>query len=280
MRKEESQRSGSNRFTAIPRGRSRAPAPAEDGSQQLLTIAQAAEFLNVSKTSLRRWTNSELLKCYRIGNRRERRFLVDDLIAFMPSSTPEAQLPEAEEKRATPKELRPHLCTQYASSTEQWSLVRPHLLSHLDESCRVVYLYDQTEQHLHEWLTEEQLDTGLLLAAGQLRLIPAAQSYLKDGHFDRNRMLDFWNEVILAASRDGVERLLLSGEMAWATRGAPGSEELLQYESEFDQVLHQHDWVTVVCQYDLRAFSAEVVFRSLCQHPTVQLEDGARAGLG
>ena len=251
----------------------------ERSSQQYLTIAQAAEFLNVSKTSLRRWTNADVLKCYRIGSRCERRFLIDDLIAFMPSSTSDARLPRVVGNQATTKRLRPHLCTQYSSSKEQWSLIRPHFLNHLNESSRIVYSYDQTTRHIDAWLAAEQLDTALLQAAGQLRLIPAAQSYLKNDHFDRSRMLDFWNKVIVAAKCDGVERLLLSGEMIWSTRGAPGSEELILYEAELDQMLQQYDWVTVVCQYDLRAFSAEVLFQSLCTHPTVQLEDRLTRGL-
>src|SRR6266487_2431543 len=48
--------------------------------QRFLTIAEAAEFLHVSETSLRRWTNSGYLRCFRVGVRGERRFLVEDLL--------------------------------------------------------------------------------------------------------------------------------------------------------------------------------------------------------
>ena len=53
--------------------------------QRFLTISEAAGFLHVSEISLRRWTNSGKLRCFRVGGRNERRFLVEDLIAFMPS---------------------------------------------------------------------------------------------------------------------------------------------------------------------------------------------------
>jgi excisionase family DNA binding protein len=42
--------------------------------QRFLTIAEAAEFLHVSETSLRRWTNSGKLRSFRVGGRNERRF--------------------------------------------------------------------------------------------------------------------------------------------------------------------------------------------------------------
>src|ERR1700738_3961729 len=54
--------------------------------QRFLTIAEAAEFLHVSQTSLRRWTNSGKLRSFRVGGRNERRFLIEDLLAFMPSA--------------------------------------------------------------------------------------------------------------------------------------------------------------------------------------------------
>ena len=43
-------------------------------TEALLNIEQAAHFLNVSETSLRRWTNDGRLACLRVGRRRERRF--------------------------------------------------------------------------------------------------------------------------------------------------------------------------------------------------------------
>src|SRR2546427_10632936 len=49
----------------------------------LLDIKQAARFLKVSETSLRRWTNAGRLACLRVGRKRERRFRRTDLLAFV-----------------------------------------------------------------------------------------------------------------------------------------------------------------------------------------------------
>jgi excisionase family DNA binding protein len=51
--------------------------------EDLLDIKQAARYLQVSETSLRRWTNGGQLACLRVGLRRERRFRRADLLAFM-----------------------------------------------------------------------------------------------------------------------------------------------------------------------------------------------------
>src|SRR5205807_9236411 len=61
--------------------------------QRFLTIAEAAEFLHVSETSLRRWTNSGNLRCFRVGVRGERRFLVEDLLEFVASGKVQQEPP-------------------------------------------------------------------------------------------------------------------------------------------------------------------------------------------
>ena len=66
--------------------------------EALLDINGAARFLGVSASSLRRWTNSGRLACLRVGGRRERRFRVADLVAFLqeqPAQSHEAALPPA-----------------------------------------------------------------------------------------------------------------------------------------------------------------------------------------
>ena len=53
--------------------------------ERLLTVKEAAAFLNVSEMTVRRWTNAGLLRCYRIGRKRERRFKLEDLHDYLAS---------------------------------------------------------------------------------------------------------------------------------------------------------------------------------------------------
>jgi len=76
----------------------------QDESPELLDIREAADFLRVSETSLRRWTNAGRLPCLRIGGRRERRFRRDDLLAFIGAAG-----------GAAPPPLRNHFCELYTS---------------------------------------------------------------------------------------------------------------------------------------------------------------------
>lgn len=58
---------------------------------RLLNIKEASEFLNVSEMSIRRWTNKGSLKCFRVGGKKERRFYMNDLIAFLNKDSEDAR---------------------------------------------------------------------------------------------------------------------------------------------------------------------------------------------
>src|SRR6202035_4856670 len=112
--------------------------------QRFLTIAEAAEFLHVSQTSLRRWTNSGKLRSFRVGGRNERRFLMDDLLAFVPPALRHPDLlkqPAAETQMIGESEsLARHICLFYLSVDEQWQMLRPYMLESLHANIPVLYL--------------------------------------------------------------------------------------------------------------------------------------------
>lgn len=55
------------------------------GEDRLLGIKDAARFLSVSVTSLRRWSDSGEVPCYRVGKAGHRRFRQSDLLAYLES---------------------------------------------------------------------------------------------------------------------------------------------------------------------------------------------------
>jgi len=51
--------------------------------EPLMTINEVARFLKVTTTTIRRWTDSGLLKCYRIGKKKERRFDKNEVLDYL-----------------------------------------------------------------------------------------------------------------------------------------------------------------------------------------------------
>ncbi len=57
-------------------------APGETGTR-LVPVGEASQILSVHPNTLRKWSDSGLIPSYRIGQRRDRRFAVSDLLAFI-----------------------------------------------------------------------------------------------------------------------------------------------------------------------------------------------------
>src|SRR5947209_15756639 len=205
--------------------------------QRFLTISDAAQFLHVSEVSLRRWTNSGKLRCFRVGGRNERRFLMDDLLAFMPSSGIQAELSKqraAEIPQTIPdgESHQRHICLFFLNPDEQWQMLRPYILEHLNANVPVLYIQDGGPPYrILELLRAEGLPLEDLIARGLLRVLPPAQTYLLGGSFDAQRMLSFIEAAISGALEVGYADILIIGEMNWSLEAGLGAGQLKTYEA-------------------------------------------------
>jgi excisionase family DNA binding protein len=55
--------------------------------ESMLTARQVADFLHVSVSTVRRWSDSGMLKFYRIGSRGDRRYSREDILPFLEQSS-------------------------------------------------------------------------------------------------------------------------------------------------------------------------------------------------
>ena len=252
--------------------------------QRFLTISEAAEYLQVSEISLRRWTNSGKLRCFRVGGRNERRFLVEDLIAFMPSTDAQLESKPDETTAGTTNDTdytERHLSLFFRNPDEQWQLLRPYIVDHLSAGAPVIYLQHSTSaEQLMQRLHDEGLPLDKLIARGLLRVLPPSQTYLLPGHFDAQRMLNFIETAIVASLEAGQQRVLLTGEMTWSLQGTPGAEQMAIYEEQLNPLVDKYPAVTIICQYDLKRFNGDIILDALLTHPSilVALGEGLMAG--
>jgi DNA-binding transcriptional MerR regulator len=54
-----------------------------ENDKKIITLAQAASMLCVSKQTLRNWDKQDILKSVRFGVRRDRRYIVSDIEKFL-----------------------------------------------------------------------------------------------------------------------------------------------------------------------------------------------------
>jgi excisionase family DNA binding protein len=254
----------------------------------LFTIEEAASYLRVSKTSLRRWTNEGRLACVRVGVRGERRFRLEDLEAFLraepqpgPTEALAGQDPIAALTEAAARGIPRHVSLHHHDRRELWRLFRPYLAWHLRQGAPVLWVHEAGQREdVLAGLRAEGVDPEALLADRRLRLLVPAEAYLRTGTFEPDRMVDFMESAILDFRAMGHATALIAGEMTWYLTAAPGVEGMIPYEAKLNDLLRRHPGVTIVCHYDLERLGGKVTLGALCTHPHVQLGDRLAAGLG
>ena len=244
-------------------------------ANELLDIGEAARFLNVSETSLRRWTNAGVLPCLRVGQRRERRFRRDDLLAFMehqPSHSREHQPSHSRGANAfpvaastgSPLELSTalthgdHLSGFYASDLGLITLSVRFILEGLQEGSMVyVVASPRSNKRIARYLKERRpalqrdIDDGRLMFC-QYQKGPKAQ--IRDFELELNK-----------AAAAGFQSFRVFGD-TWEMRRKVNAEKFAEYEAIYDQAIARRYPVVTLCAYDARRFSGTDVLDALKAH--------------
>jgi len=233
----------------------------------LLDIAEAARFLNVSETSLRRWTNSGALQCLRVGRRRERRFRRADLLAFteqQPSRWAYADRQPAPVSTARPPDdsitatRGGHLCALYDSELGRATLAVRFILEGLQEGSMVYVVASvRATNHLLRYLEKKRPSLQQDVTAGKL----VFGDYEKT---PRAQIKDFEGHLNEAASA-GTQSFRVFGD-AWQMRKKGSAQRFAEYEAAYDQFIVRRYPVVTVCAFDVRRFSGVEVLEALKVH--------------
>lgn len=235
--------------------------------ERLLDIKEAARFLNVSETSLRRWTNSGRLVCLRIGRRRERRFRQSDLLAFMerdPSANgvgfPGTPQPSGHTTVAgEPMPYGTHLCGMYSTDEDRVRLAVEFLAGGLasDDAC-YVFATDRARATILNGLEDRESTLATHIERGRL----VASDYAPSAA----AQLDLVRTHIAAALQAGARSIRLVGDMiGFAAR--VGSRGVVEYENAYSTTIARRFPVVTLCQYDARYFGGVDLVGALRSHP-------------
>jgi len=166
-------------------------------------------------------------------------------------------------------DLRPgdHLCCIYETEEGHRAVVTPFLRQGLEQGQKVIYIVDAyTAECILGYLRDEALDVDQYLARGQLVILTRHETYVREGVFDPERMIALLRSETERALAEGHPALRVTGEMAWALRGLPGSERLIEYEARLNHFLPGSHCLAL-CQYDRREFDPAVLSDVLRTHP-------------
>lgn len=160
-----------------------------------------------------------------------------------------------------------HICYIYKDEEERREVIAKFVESGLVGGERVGYFVDAISP---EEMRDHLASLGISLAPGakheQLSISDAVETYCCDGCFKPATMLEKMGEFYLRSQREGYSGARATGEMAWALRGIPGSEKLIEYESRLNLLVEQNP-ITLICQYDANRFDGATIYDVLNVHP-------------
>lgn len=224
--------------------------------ERLLNIKAAAEILNVCEMTVRRWTNSGSLQCYRVGGKLERRFRRQDLQDYL-------------EKGGVRTENGGEMPLGIGELTVPDGSHVTHLSLEIPEALEVGASY------LFEGLTRGE--TVLLVApAGQteriLRMLPERgadpETFRKKGKLHLSEGMDTpasQAEHIAQVAAAARGRFRVFGDMSWTKQKGWSLERLRELE-ELAGTAAVPPGNLLLCQYPLASFSGVAAMMAVETH--------------
>ena len=220
--------------------------------ENLLTIKDAAQFLNVSEMSLRRWTNAGKLKCYRVGGKKERRFTRQELEHFL--QTQEGRVPLGICGAAV--EDSSHIAHFYRDAAESVAAGIEFSACGLSRSESILIVSTETKL--------SQILAGLELLGFPVEKLKSEGTIVTDtGRCVFNEQVHFLAAAMADFPIKKGSRLL--GDMVWAVEKGWTMDEICRLESKANHLLHGSNKL-ILCQYDLTYFGADMAMKAFDAH--------------
>jgi excisionase family DNA binding protein len=222
--------------------------------EQLLNIREAAEFLNVSEMTIRRWTNQGALKCYRVGGRRARRFSLKDLQAYLEENT-----------RATDSDMvtlgfgdftvpdGSHITHLSINDDEAMDVAAAFIADGLTKKESICIVTPDSEvEKIVATLERRELDVRRFLKSSNL--------HFSNGEATPQKQAEYLSRIAGSSQR----RLRVFGDMTWTMDKRWRSEGLRELEEKVN--ISPVTNMLFLCQYKLGRFSGKEAMLAIETH--------------
>jgi hypothetical protein len=167
-----------------------------------------------------------------------------------------------------------HICAFFDSEAQEYDCILPYFREGLAQGEQVVSIRDAEKVRDHTTRLQGSLGAEMdeRVRSGQLAILASEETYLKEGCFETERMYNMIEDVLQNVRSNSFARVRTCGDMTWALREMPGTDELMEYESRVNKLTREHD-CTLMCVYDVNKFSGRAVMDVLATHPMVVMGD-------
>jgi MEDS: MEthanogen/methylotroph, DcmR Sensory domain len=162
-----------------------------------------------------------------------------------------------------------HVCAFFNNDEEEYRVLLPFIKDGLEKGDKAVHVVnpDQRQDHLRR-LASVGIDPGAAEHRGQLELRSNTETYLRDGHFDQDRMLAAFEQLASSNAKRPFPLSRIVCRMDWVVEGKSYVDDVVEFESRVNDVWARHD-DAVICTYRLSKFGGEAIIDIMRTHPLV-----------
>ena len=136
---------------------------------------------------------------------------------------------------------RRHVCAFFHSPDEGYRVLLPFIKEGFERGEKAFHIVDPKLRAEHtRRLASTGIDVEAAEKSGQFELRNWADAYLRDGHFDQDRMLALIEEVLDSGIQEGFPLTRLVAHMDWALEDRPGVDDLVEYETKLNYILPRY----------------------------------------
>jgi hypothetical protein len=134
-----------------------------------------------------------------------------------------------------------HVCAFFHSPDEEYRVLLPFIREGFNRGEKAFHIVDPKlrEEHMRR-LTSAGIDLSAAERDGSFELRNWEDAYLRDGHFDQDRMLALIQEVLEGGKSQGFALTRLVAHMEWALEDRPGVNDLVEYETRLNYILPRY----------------------------------------
>jgi hypothetical protein len=137
---------------------------------------------------------------------------------------------------------RRHVCAFFHSKDEEYRVLLPFIREGFGQGHKAFHIVADGHRPEHRRrLREAGIPVDDAERTGQLEIRRWEDAYLRDGHFDQDRMLALIEEVLQGGKARGFPLTRLVANMEWALEDRPGVGDIVEYETRLNYILPKYD---------------------------------------
>lgn len=134
-----------------------------------------------------------------------------------------------------------HVCAFFHSPDEEYRVLLPFIQEGFERREKAFHIVDPMLRQAHlRRLESAGINVAAAEQSGQFELRNWAEAYLRDGHFDQDKMLALIQEVLEGGRPHRFPLTRLVAHMEWALEDRPGVNDLVEYETRLNYLLPRY----------------------------------------